>query len=332
LRRRGIALAFAVMFGVGLARADTPMNAWDAARDPAAAERSALHFRVREIMASAPPALRPATLTRVRTLLEQAHAEESPDVRLRFDLGEVYAGLEDNVRAVAVLQAAIDLAPDDPAAVSASIALVNAYARLDRSEEERRVYELFLPKVTDEAARSTAMLNFAEARMHLGELEEAVSWYRATVDLAAQLPNVVELTYHTGALAVWGLAAALDRSGDVPGGAKEASLAVVLDRDMGIIRLDPNVYFVPARERDWYVALGFIEYAKQAEDSRGAAIWWARAEGCWREYVQDAKEHGGKDRWLELARTRLERAHAQRLAAERRTKGRVVYGQYECVR
>jgi tetratricopeptide (TPR) repeat protein len=329
---RRAAIALGVALASVSARADTPPNGWDAVRDPAAAERFGLHAHVRQILVSPRRGAPDPTLIRARTLLEQAQAESSPDVRLRFDLGETYAALDDNVRAKGILQPALDAAPDHPAAVAAFIALANAYAKLDQSEEERRVYERFLPKVTDERSRSTAMLNLAEADMHLGDLESSIAGYRATIDLAAQLPNIIELAYHTGALAVWGLAVALDRANDVPSGAKEAKLALVLDRDMGIIRLNPSVFFSPERERNWYVALGFTEYAKDAEDPRGAAIWWQRAEGCWHEYVDDAIAHGGGDRWLDLARARLERAHAQRTIAERRVKGRVVYPQTECVR
>jgi tetratricopeptide (TPR) repeat protein len=342
-----------------LARADTPTNGWDAVRDPAAAERYALHVRVRQMLVNTHPGPPDPTLHRARTLLEQAGAASSPDVRLRFDLGEVYAALDDNVRAKAILQPAVDAAPDHPAAVEAFITLANAYAKLDQSDEERRVYERFLPKVTDERSRSTAMLNLAEAHMHLGDLEASIAGYRATIDLAAQLPNLIELAYHTGALAVWGLAVALDRANDIPSGAKEAKLALVLDHDMAIIRLNPSVFFSPARERNWYVALGFTEYAKDAEDARAAATWWQRAEGCWREYVDDAVASGEADHelcaefqlalggfsrvlgqefcprgdlWIDIARARLERARAQRVAAERRAKGRIVYPPYECVR
>ena len=332
MRAIAIVVGLGVILGVPSARADTPMNGWDAVRDQAAAERFALHVRVRQIIVNARPGPPDPTLLRARALLEQAHAEQSPDVRLRFDLGEIYAALDDNTRAKEILQPALDEAPDHPASAAAFIALANAYAKLDQSDEERRVYERFLPKVTDERSRSTAMLNLAEAYMHLGDLDDSIAGYRATIDLAAQLPNIIELNYHTGALAVWGLAVALDRANDVPSGAKEAKLALVLDRDMGIIRLNPSVFFSPERERNWYVALGFAEYAKDAEDARAAATWWQRSEGCWREYVEDAALHGGKDHWIDLARARLERAHAQRVAAERRVKGRIVYPEYECVR
>ena len=85
-------------------------------------------------------------------------------------------------------------------------------------------------------------------------------------------------------------------------------------------------------------------------------VWWDRAEGCWREYMEDASRSSigeelgwlvvalgprfhalvrsvqPPDRWIDVARARFTRAHAQRIAAERRVKGRIAYAQYECLR
>ncbi|HEY2512486.1 MAG TPA: hypothetical protein VGI39_16580 [Polyangiaceae bacterium] len=317
------------------ARADTPPNPWDAARDPAAADRYALHHTVRQLLASARLSPRDAVLLRARALLEEGHAADSPDVRLQFDLGELEYELENFEGTVEVLSKALKIAPDDPASNQAYVELANAYAKLDRSADERRVYERYLPRITSDAARAIALLNLAEADMHLGDLDGAIDGYRVALEVANQLPNEVLISESTNTLAVWGLAVALDRSGDVAGGAKEAKLAIDLDRDMLLIRSNRDqVFFKPERERDWYVALGFTEYAKQATEARTAATFWRRAEGCWREYIDDVRAHTAADRWADLARIRLERAHAQRLAAEKRigAKGVIVYPQYECAR
>jgi tetratricopeptide (TPR) repeat protein len=331
-RLRATACALGLALAAQIARADTPINGWDAARDPGAEDRYELHLRVRELMATARLVPRNTALLRARALLLQADAEKSPDVRLRFDLGEIYAALEDNIRTIEVLEPALDEAPDHPAAHSPYVDLANAYAKLDRSVDERRVYERYLPRVTDEASRSIALLNLAEADMHLGDLDAAVTGYRAALEVSAQLPNMIEIEQHTGTLARWGLAVALDRSGDVAGGAKEARLAVELDHDMAIIRGSPNVFFSPERERNWYVALGYAEYAKASAEARASATFWRRSEGCWREYIDDVRAHAAADRWVDVARARLERAHAQRVAAEKRVKGGIAYAQAECVR
>jgi tetratricopeptide (TPR) repeat protein len=321
------------------AHAETPPNRWDAIANPALADRYALHIRAREIMSSAAIAERSNDFAialglrnRARMFLEEGHAETSPDVVLRFDLGEVCYELEDNKCAQDVLERALAIAPDHPAALAAYSILANAYAKLDQSNEERRVYARYIPRITDEEGRAIAMLNLAEANMHLGDLDDAVAGYRETINAAAELPNVIELEQKTGLLARWGLAVALDRSGDIAGGAKETKLAVQLDTDMHEIRGGVNVFFAPERERYWYVALGFAEYAKQATEAKTAALLWHRAEGCWREYIQDVRAKAAPDRWIDLAHARLEKTHAQRLAAERRVTGHLVYPQYDCAR
>jgi tetratricopeptide (TPR) repeat protein len=269
---------------------------------------------------------------RARMFLEEGHADTSPDVRLRFDLGEVCYALEDNKCAQTVLEKALVLAPDHPAALPAYVILANAYAKLDESSDERRVYARYLPRITNDVERAIAMLNLAEANMHLGDLDDAIAGYRETIHVADELPNEIEHDQRTGLLARWGLAVALDRSGDVAGGAKETKFAIQLDTDMHEIRGGANVFFAPERERFWYVALGFAEYAKVAADAQKSAVLWHRAEGCWHEYIDDVRAKAAPDRWIDLAKARLETTHAQRLAAERRTKGRIAYPQYDCVR
>jgi tetratricopeptide (TPR) repeat protein len=312
-------VACVVTFTAG-ARADTPPNAWDAAKDPAARERYAVHIAVREAIAmerhsSIPAGSHRVALDRARLMLEQAHAEQSPDAVLRFDLGEVYSLQQHYQRVIDVLEPALQMAPDHPAALDAFVALANAYAQLDRSLEERDVYERYLARTTDDRSRAIAILNMAEADMHLGNLTEAVAGYREAIQLAAALPNIIELEDSTGALAVWGLAVALDRSGDVSGGAVQARLATQLDPGMRIIKSGRNVFFVPAYERKWYLALGYTEEAKLTKSSRDAAAAWAKVEAQWTDYVAQATAN---DRWLALARVRRDRAHAQRVAEERR--------------
>jgi tetratricopeptide (TPR) repeat protein len=335
-----IAAAVAASFTLAtLARADTPPNRWDAIANTALADRYALHLRAREIMTSAAIAERSNDFAialglrnRARMFLEEGHAETSPDVVLRFDLGEVCYELEDNKCAQEVLERALAMAPDHPAALAAYSILANAYAKLDQSIEERRVYTRYIPRITDDVMRAIAMLNLAEANMHVGDLDDAVAGYRETIQAAAEMPNEIEHDQKTGLLARWGLAVALDRSGDVAGGAKETKFAIQLDTDMHEIRGGPNVFFAPERERYWYVALGFAEYAKQATEARTSALLWHRAEGCWRDYIQDVRMKAAPDRWIDLAHARLEKTHALRLAAERRVKGRIVYPQYDCAR
>ncbi len=300
------------------AQADTPPNAWEAAKDPTARDAFALHATVREAISldGSVTQLRTAALERARALLEDARVESGRDLRLRFDLGEVYEGLSHHERAIAVLKPALDEAPDHPAAVDALSALAYAYAKLDRSLEERDVYQKYLARITDERVRSTAILNMAEAEMRLGNLQQAVAGYREAFQQAATLPNSTGAS-HTAVLAIWGLAVALDRSGDPSGAAGQAKYAVELDPGERVIGDRRLVFFVPEYERFWYFGLAAVEHARQAGDARSAALAWGHAEALWMTYIARADT---KDRWLRIARGHRDRAHNEKLAAEKRAK------------
>jgi tetratricopeptide (TPR) repeat protein len=296
-------------------RADTPPSSWEVAKDPAARDRYALHVLVRDLvsqeMRSSP--LRDGVLERARSLLEDSGAAKSPDVRLRFDLGEVYQESKRHDLAINVLSAALKSAPKHPAAESAWVALAQAYAMKDMPTEERDAYEQYLVLATDDLPRAVAILNVAEADMRVGHLEEAIAGYRDVVNLSAALASGSSV--ETGILAVWGLAVALDRAGDLLGSAEQAKLAIQMDVGQKLIAHSPNVYFVPAYECLWYLALGSTAQAKNQSDARLALEHWWRVEQVWERYLQHADP---KERWLPLARAHLARAHAERVAAEKR--------------
>jgi tetratricopeptide (TPR) repeat protein len=316
------------------ARADTPPNTWDAFANPARADHHALHVQVRQLAAAASMKRdenSTAFLNKARVLLREAHAETSDDVVLQFDVGEICQELHEYGCAIDTLERALAKAPDHPAAEGAYDALATAYAKLDRSSDELRVYDRSIARITNPVSVAVFMLNRAEAYMHLGRLDEAIAEYTATANEASMFPNQVEQQFHTAVLAWWGLAVALDRVGDVAGGAAKAKFATELDHDMRVIATGENVFFVPERERDWYVALGFIEYAKQAADPEESAALFHRAEDCWRDYIDDVKDHGEHDRWVRIAKARLESTHQQRVLAEKRARRHIVYPMYRCI-
>ncbi len=321
--------AVAALLAMGLlapaVRADTPPSRWDRARDPAVGDAWDLHARVREFLAPLPgevPGLRELRLQQARTELEAADAKESADVRLRFDLGQVYEELRHDQQAIDVLKPALALAPDHSASADAWIELAFAYARLDRSREERDAYDAYLARMPDESGRATALLNRAEAEMRLGNLEDAVQGYRDACDAASLFGRL----FDTWVLARWGLAVALDRSGDATGAEREALLASQMDPVESIIDskemcgVSPCVFFVPEYERDWYLGLGRAERAKQEHDPDKAALLWKRAEEKWADYVSRADP---KDRWVPLAKAHLAATRIRRAAAERRLKSRL---------
>jgi tetratricopeptide (TPR) repeat protein len=319
VKRAAVVVAFAVALGAAShgARADTPPSAWDVAKDPKAEARWRLHVNVSELfvlsrkLRDETEGLRAAVLGRARGLLEEADAANSPDVRLRFDLGMIDYELDRYDLAVQVLEPAVAMAPDSPAAVIALENLAFSYARLDRPKDERHAYERYLAVQTDVSSRATTMLNLAECMMRDGDLDDAVAEYQeaydysthATVDLGITLP-----------LVVWGQAVALDRSGERNEALAKATFATQLDPGEAIIGHHPSVFFVPAYEREWYLALGATVHANEAKGGREAFARWTEVEARWQKYVAAAH---ADDRWLALAKTHLAKATAKRAIAEK---------------
>jgi tetratricopeptide (TPR) repeat protein len=324
------------------AHADTPPNAWDLARDPPARDRWTLHVRVERLLA--PPAgddegapnwrrdveLR---LEAARAMLEQADAASSPDVRLRFDLGRVYYGLGDRQggrddlyqKALAVLVPALDEAPDHPAATEALATLVYAYAKLNRPHDELAAWHRYIPRLADERSRVVAMMNMGEAEMRVGQIDDALGTFREVLRICGELPNTSGIS-QTYVLGLWDVAIALDRSGDPHGALDAAGKA----RQMGVmgsggmlvngsalIASDPSVFFVPAWEREWYLALDAMAGARDTHDAREAAALWGEADRHWETYVERSSTTGSSDPFLRVARMRREQVHAKRLEAEK---------------
>lgn len=303
------------------ARADTPPNAWDIAKDPAARDLWDLHARVSQLLAGPrlPNHMSEVRELQARALLQAANAATSKDVRLRFDLGRVYEALRLHREAIAVLQPAVDEYPDHPAVSNALLALAYAYAKLDQPKGEREAYKRFLAKDTTESSRATATLNLAEAEMRLGNLPDAIAGYREAVAISMELPNTMGGSL-TAILGMWGLSVALDRSGDPVGAANETKLANQLDPGQRIIGDDRSdaVFFEPKHERFWYTALGAQEEARAAVDPRLAMLQWRAASERWNGYVRGAEATDPTDRWLPLARAHLAAAKKALAAAEKR--------------
>jgi tetratricopeptide (TPR) repeat protein len=248
---------------------------------------------------------------------------------LRFDLGRVYESLDNHRKAIEVLQPAVDEHPDHPGAFDALRSLAYAYAKLDRPREERLTYKRFLSKVMSESERATATLNLAEAEMRLvaigdsaGSMVDSVADYREAAEVAARLPNTPSASL-TATLALWGLAVALDRSGDPQAAAQEAKLANQLDpdqRQIGNDSVNSGVFFEPRHERLYYTALGAQQAAKTSVEPRQQLERWTKAFERWSAYVREAERLEPKVRWLPLARAHRDAAKKEMDAAAKRVK------------
>lgn len=328
------AIALATLAATTTALADGPPSRWEAVKDPAAADAYALHVEVQRRLAQRNSFdVGESQALAAKAKLERANAATSPDVRLRFDLGLVYFVLQDHERAAKVLSAALAAAPDHPAAEEAWLRLAFACGHVGDHACERRAYLEVLRQVTEEPQRATPTLNLAETEMHLGNLKEAVEGYREALRLASR----THLSRDTAPLAVWGLAVALDRTGDRVSAEKEARFAMELESSSGQRNIlhSTNVFFVPAYEREWYDGLGATAAARVEPSATKAAVLWKQAEQHFEAYVKAAEKADAgigrrdapaaekdklreKDRWLDMARARLVTIKTERAKAEKR--------------
>jgi len=302
----------------GIALAETPPTGWDRARDPAVGERYQLHLRMQQTLQevdSAHPREKEQRLQKARTELELASAATSPDVRLRYDLGQVYYALERFDEAIQVLEPALKLAPGGSGCAEAWLALAFAAAKTDRSRLELDAYDAYLAVALREHSILNILSNRAEAEMRLGNLDEAVAGYRDVIERIEHSGLVSMTEYQTLVLARWGLAVALDRNGNPAESEQVAFVASEQDPQEKLIGDQENVFFVPKYERDWYFALGRTQHARRALEPRVALLFWNLVEQTWASYVASAVP---SDRWLALARAHLAAAQVERRSAAAR--------------
>jgi len=236
--------------------------------------------------------------------LEEAHADSAPDVRLRFDLGEVLYELKDDyARCARALESALTEAPDHPMATHAYLMLGICYAKLQEPAKEVVCYEEYLRRDSSTSGRALAFSNRAEAEMLLHQMQPAIIDYRAALAL-----------HPDAALTHWGLAVALDRTGDSPGAMVEAKAAVTYDPlDQQLSRTD--VFFMPSYDLFFYQALGAMARAQLADDPPTAILWWETAVAKWMEYLATASS---SDAWLTLAKAHQTSSERQLATAKKK--------------
>ncbi|HEU4405880.1 MAG TPA: tetratricopeptide repeat protein [Polyangiaceae bacterium] len=237
-------------------------------------------------------------LLSVRSLLETAGAAAHPDPALRFFYGDVLAALSDDAGTVAALEPAVAAFPDHPDAIGACYQLAIAYARLQRREDEARAYERYLARQTLPHLRASALYNYGDALMSLGDLTRATANYRSAIELEPGQSR-------TGVLARWGLAVALDRSGDIAQALATAKEAVQLDTSARSLLHDDGTFFVPEYEIHWYDALrhwALAELATNDVSERRRNLELSAVK--WQAYVASAPS---TDPWVALAQARFRR-------------------------
>jgi tetratricopeptide (TPR) repeat protein len=318
--KRGALAAIALLLCAGTASADEP-SVWGKARDPEAEIRrglvhaaETLHLKFEhelrerrgrgmtraEVDARAREYLRPAA-----ALLEQVGAARSPDMFLRAELAELYSLLDQQEKVVTVLEGVVrsDVPPVLRARAWANLA--QAYAHLGRTEDEINAYGKALETQPLARERARLLANRAEAYMLLGDVTSAVQGYRAALTLLSADYWLVSL----GPTTLWGLAVALDRSGDLEGGMDAVRLARSYDPKDEQIN-GPNWFFIPEYDRRWYAALGHWTVARKADVPSVRVEAYARAVAELAAFVKEASPHD--DRWLPLAKIRLKQCEKER--------------------
>ncbi|MDQ3034830.1 MAG: tetratricopeptide repeat protein, partial [Myxococcota bacterium] len=192
--------------------------------------------------------------------------------RVAFELALLRSRRGEHTEAVAEYRRVIDAAMLDPAPPP--------YAITDRERQLARLYVAVSP--------ATAHLNLAENTMMIGDLDSAIAAYRRAADLSSDDPV-------TRVLALWGLALALDRSGDTRDAMATARRAIQGDPypvDVPPLGIDHQahgpmailhghgVFFEPAYELDAYDAIGWeamasgLSGADREELLRRARLAW----------------------------------------------------------
>ena len=300
------------------ARADTPPSVWDRAKDPTVAESYRLHVEVQRRLVARERSrfdVEDSQARAARALLERYGAAKSADPRLRFDLALVYLRLKEYDKAAQLLTSVLAEAPEHPAAEMGWKRLAVACGHTGDRECERRSYGQELRLETDESERGTPTLNLAETEMHVGNLREAIEGYREALRIAGRVSS-----RELAPFAVWGLAVALDRSGDRLGAEKEARFARELERSMNVPNLlhTEAAFFTPKYEIHWYDGLGAAAAARTSTSPAEIVRLWRSSEQSFASYVRFAEIAKEKDRWLELAKLRHAGAKAEREKAEKK--------------
>ena len=336
-RTAWVATALAVAFVVPAPReAFAGPSVWTQVRDPAAASRARLleeadQFLLKHDLAQSEAMfdgtgvdllrMRDVYLLEALKRLDQAGGAESPDARVRLRLGHVQRRLGQDRKppnpgrieeAIRVLLTVAHGSAPPAITTSAWNELAIAYAVLGKRDQEVHAYGEALAHEPLGHHRAVLFANRAESYMGMGRLDDAIQGYRQA--LRSLLP--IEM-FQYGVTALWGLAVATDRDGDLDGALASIALARAYDRDDRKIH-ESSWFFSPPHDEAWYDALGAWSMARSTDLGAVRAEAYSRAIEGWEAYLERAPDD---DRWAPLGRVRLDACKKERdrvLSAARR--------------
>ncbi len=291
------------------APAEAGPSIWQRARTPASGTQQAILTRIERLLGSLGLADFDAELSAGAVALSQlgqAHwpclargasapaVEAAPaadielDPRLEYLIGgALLDSLEGREReARCMLTRALRDAPNSPLAARGLSDLAIAAAKLGDREAEHDAYQRALELTWQPDSRGNLLANLAESDMALGNLSRAVRGYRAAL-ASSQQPELVAGAY-------FGLAVALDRSGDLPSALEAAKRAISVPLPPSLFSagsvLDlPNVFFTPSYEVHYYRALGAMAAAQLANDDLARRDALIEATEQWTRYLLPAE-------------------------------------------
>ena len=295
---------------LGAAPTQAEPSIWQRAADPAV-HRDAQLLSTAEILLGeyiylrrAPDSFRRSQiLQKARRTMEREGAPDSEDVQVRYHLAEIYYRLSDVERddgrlddAIAHLEWVAASAGPVTLRAQALHSLAICYARLERHEDEIAANQRALTIEPDVETFSLLLANQAEGYMARGDVRMAVLGYRASL---ASTPSY--LMAERGVTTLWGLAVALDRSGDLDGALEQIALARALDPNDEQLG-KPSWFFVPEYDEDWYHALGHWQLGRTLDDRDDRVHAFRAAVASLRSFVERAD---ADDPWLPLGARRL---------------------------
>ena len=303
--RRALIIAACLLLGSSSARAGVWQRATNVEHAKNATTSSQAEALIEKAHAAAKmgrTAERLLILREARALLDKAGAATSSNVETRRQLAGVYYGLHQLQGDVADLRRAADLLTwvgqrKLPKLIRVEVMadLALCHARLGQHAKEVAAYDDAIAHAGPPEQLAILLANQAEGYMALGKLRDAISGYRESLRVVPMI-GMAKL----GVTTHWGLAVALDRSGDLRSAMIQIRDARVYDPHDLRINGDDWIY-VPAHDEHWYRALGNWQHARVATDDRTRIARYQQAIAEYARYIDRAPEG---DRWISLAEHR----------------------------
>jgi tetratricopeptide (TPR) repeat protein len=235
-------------------------------------------------------------LSGATTVLNEQHASERADARIKWDIGLVAAKLRRCSQATVALEAAYTFSKNHPLAEDGLFELAICYSKLGDHAMEENAYLRAIDATDRQFHKAVIYSNLAESRMAQGKLEEGIDAAESSILLD---PDNAASRYN--------LAILKDRSGDPSGALEAAKHAVELDPKGEYLDGD-GVFFEPAYEKHWYHALQSLALAERDlgdEDERKVLLMSAL--GAYQHWLEESEPTDRFRKRCEEAITRLEK-------------------------